>query len=216
MTAVTVLMELDGGRTVDGQLTIKLRANLAKELKRLESHAAVPMASQATPDMRTERAMLLIQLNRLDEAAAILKPLANGRNTATLLLATVYQDQPRWDESAAAFRSVLEVAWDPAATSEAARHAARVAFEGLLHNAKESRRRGDVEFWLKWGLEHFPDRAAEFEFQLGQHFANAGLPGQAMEHFDRAKQLDPSVFGRRSRQEIDRLRTHTPACLLGR
>ncbi len=211
---VWILRELGGGVTIGKEKLDELLARLNHQLQALDRQVSRPLPTNAPEALRLERALLLIPLNRLDESAKLLLLLADGRNLATLLLATVYQEQQRWADSDARFESVLNAQIGEAATKSEAREACRMALEGLVFNAREERRPADVERWLRRSLELFPERAAELHFQFGQHFAHAGNPHRAIEEFHQAATLNPQRFQRRAQHEIDQLRASTPACLL--
>ena len=200
------LRELGSERPVGRDAIGVLLGKLNDRIGRYEKVAARQFPADASPDARVERALTLIPLDRLAEAAALLEPQAGRGDLDRLLLATVYQEQERWSESDALFARTM----DAAGSAEA-----RVtALDGLVFNARESRRPAEVETWLRRGLKLFPDRAAEFHFKLGQHYAHAGRPNRAVEEFRTAADADPKRYGAPARTQIDQLRTGTPACLL--
>jgi hypothetical protein len=211
---LTGLCELGSDRPIGKQSAFEVRTGVAKLIPKMRQAAERPLPASALIPARIERAGLLIRLDRLDEAAALLRPLTPDDNTATLLLATVYRDQARWSESDALYTTALEKLLPMSPADVAARNACLTAFEGLAFNAREDRRPADAERVLKWGLEALPSEAAFFHFQLGRHYADGGRPGLALEHLRTAATLAPAKFQAPADTQIRQLRTHTPGCLL--
>ena len=157
----------------------------------------------------------MIQLDRSEDAAALLQPLVPDNNTATLLLATVYRDQEKWSDSDSLYTLALEKLLPLAKTDAAARSGCMTALEGMAFSARVERRPADAERVLKRGLESLPAEAAYFHFHLGRHYADGGRPAAAVEHLHTAVALDPVKFGPLADNQFRHIRTHTPGCLLG-
>ena len=92
---LTGLCELGSECPIESKSPAELRKALAAHIPKLRRVAEQPLQSSAPPPAQIGRAALLIQLDRLDAAANLLRPLAPADDTATLLLATVYRDQER-------------------------------------------------------------------------------------------------------------------------
>lgn len=210
------LVELGSERPVGGKSPPEMRKALAALLPKLRQAADRPPPPTAPPAARFNHAVLLIRVDRLAEAAEVLRPLADRSDTAALLLATAHRDQERWAESDEWFAGVLDRAMPRAATDPPSRDAALSALNGLAHNARERRRPADAERLLKRGLETFPERAADFHFQLGRHYADGGRHALAVEQFQTAAGLDAAKYGESAGRAIRSIRTATPACLVGR
>ena len=209
---LTGLIELGSDRPVGKKLPAAIRKDLATTIPRLKRSGDQPLPANAKPSDRLNRALLMIQIDRLDEAATLLEPLA-ANDTVALLLATVHRDQERWAESDELYSRVLEKLPPRAEMSPPAREACFTAIEGLAFNARSDRRPADAERALKYGLEVLPDRAAHFHFQLGQHYHDGGRPGLALEHLREAARLDPARFGGPTAKLIRQIETSTPACM---
>jgi tetratricopeptide (TPR) repeat protein len=201
---LTALRELGTDRTIGSETPMNLAKRLDTQIRQYEKAVSWPLPANATIEHKLQRALMLIPLDRLDEAATLLKPLAASGEFPAMLLATVYQEQERWAESDEWFARGLSGSPATVAT----------ALDGLIFNARESRRPADVEQWLRRGLELFPDRAAEFHYKLGQHYAHAGKPNRAVTAFTAAAAADPKRYAELARTQMDQLRTGTPACLL--
>lgn len=210
------LVELGSDQPVTGKPPAEVRAQLAPRLARLRRDEGRQLPPKATPAERFNFALLMIQLERLGDAAAALEPLAPANDTAALLLASVYRDQERWAASDELFAGVFERRSPQYATDTAARDDCVVALNGLAFNAREDRRPADAERALTRGVEMFPDRAAGFHYQLGRHFQDIGRPARAVEHLRTAARLDPQQFADPAGRAIRGLESATPACLLWR
>jgi len=210
------LCELGSERQVANQSPADVRKGLGQVIPRLRRAADRPLPASAPRGARLERALLMIQLDRLDEAAGLLRPLSPADTTAALLLATVHRDQERWAESDALYSAALEKRLPRAENDANARADCLIALEGLVFNARADRRPADAERVLNRGLEALPSEAAYLHFQLGRHYADGGRPGPAVEHLRAAAAIDPNGYQSAADDQIRRIRTHTPACLLTR
>jgi hypothetical protein len=213
---LTGLVELGSDRAVAGKPPGELRRLLRKEIDRLTKSASYPLSLSASREARFARCGVLIQLDRLDEAAELIQPFATENVSATLLLATIDRDRERWASSDAYYEAALTLQLPKAATNAAVREDCRLAFDGLAYNARADHRPTDAEHALQRGLEALPSDAAYFHFQLGQHYANTGRPALAIEHLTKAVELDPVKHRDSANQLIQRLRTTTPTCILAR
>jgi tetratricopeptide (TPR) repeat protein len=210
---VTGLCELGSKRLVGTKFPAEVQRWLAAKLPVLRRQAEEPLSASAPPPARIGRAVLLVQLERLDEAADLLRPLVPGDDTATLMLAAIGRNQERWSESDALYTATLQKLLPLARTSEAARNACRTAFDGLADNAQRSGRPADAEAALNRGLEELPAAAAHFHFLLGRHYHEVGRIGLALDHLQTAARLDPDGAGRPAAALIQQIRTATPGCL---
>jgi hypothetical protein len=214
-SVVTGLCELGSERPVRMRSPAQVRKWLAATLGALRRQAERPVPASAAPAALLDRAVLLVQLERLDEAAAFLQPLAPGDDTAALMLAAVYRNQQRWPESDGLYASTLEKLLPRARTDEAARGGCRTAFEGLAENARMDRRPAEAEATLHRGLRELPEDAAHFHFLLGRHYHEAGRVGLALDHLRTAARLQPAGFEKPVDDLIRQIRTATPGCLTG-
>jgi hypothetical protein len=212
---VTGLCELGSERSIGTRSPAETRKMLAALVAALRREADRPFPTSASPADRVGRAVLLIQLERLDEAAAILQPLVPGNDTATLMLAAVYRNQQQWAQSDTLYAAILEKLLPRAPTDEAARTACRTAFDGLADNARMGHRPAEAEATLKRGLEELPADTAHFHFLLGKHYHDAGRVGLALFHLRTAARLDPAGLEKPADDLIRQIRTSTPGCLAG-
>jgi hypothetical protein len=207
------LCELGSSRPIGGSLPVELRKEVTLRIQKLRRAVERPLSPLASPQDQIGRALLMMQLDRLDEAASSLEQFARGDDTVTLLLATVYRDQERWSESDALYSDVLEKRLSMALTHPAARAACLTAIEGLVFNARSDRRPHEAERVLRRGLDALPADAAYFHFQLGKHYQDGGRPHLAVEHLRTAERLNPDRYREPANQLIQSMRTSTPACL---
>ncbi len=211
---VTGLCELGSERPINMMTPAEMRKRLADTLRALRWEANEPFPNTlASPADRLSRAVLLVQLERLDDAASLLRPLVPGDDAATLMLAAVYQNQQRWAESDAHYAAILEKLLPLAPTEDTARTGCRTAFDGLADNARLADRPADAETVSDRALRELPADAAHFHFLLGRHYYDAGRFRLALDHLRTAAQLDQAGLGAPTDDLIRRIRTSTPGCL---
>lgn len=206
---LTGLVELGSKRAIGKKSPAEVRKGYAAVLPRLK-RAGNGSPSATAP---LDRALLLIRLDRLDEAADLLRPLAERDDTAALLLATVYRDQERWAASDELYARVLAAQLPRAETNPSLAGACLTAVEGLAFNARADGRPADAERALTRGLGAIPGRAAHFHFLLGRHYHDGGRTGPAVEHLREAAKLDPASHAEPAAKLIRQIQTATPACL---
>jgi tetratricopeptide (TPR) repeat protein len=212
---VTGLCELGSRRPIGTSSPAQTRQRLTSILWSLRHQADGPLPVSAPPGARVGRAVLLVQLERLDQATDVLRPLAPGDDTARLMLAAIYRNQERWAESDALYTATLGKLLPLARTNEAARSACRSAFDGLADNAQSCGRPADAAATLHRGLQELPADAAYFHFLLGRHYHEAGRFRLALDHLRTAARLDATGFSIRADDLIRQIRTATPGCLAG-
>jgi hypothetical protein len=147
----------------------------------------------------------LLQLERLDEAAALLQ---RGTLDAAgwKVLGVIRQKQGRFAESDAALEKALSLATGDQAKIE--------IIDSLAFNARETTRfRRSEELYLD-ALEQFPEHAAYLHFQLGRHYHAGNRVPEALQHFKRASERDPSAYREPASAFVLELRRQTPGCLL--
>jgi hypothetical protein len=210
---VTGLLELGSERPIKHYGPAKTGKSLAVRLAALRRETDRPLGDSPTRASRLNRAALLVELERLDDAAAVLAPLAPGDDAATMMLAAVQRNQRHWAESDALYDAVLAKMLPRARTEQSARIACRTAFEGLASNAESDGRPADAEAASNRGLSELPADASYFHFLLGRHYHDAGRFGLALQHMETATRLDPAGVGPSADGYIRRIRTATPGCL---
>lgn len=189
------LCELGSDQPLGQSPPCQVLKNLNTILPRIERAVERPLPPTAPPAARLQRATLLVRLDRLDEAAALVAPHADTDPTAALLLAGIDRDRQRWADSDERYRAAL-AHFGPRATSDPnAAALCRVAYEGLAYNARQSGRPAQARQILEQGLAELPAEAAFFHYQLGQHHAEGGRPRRALHHLDEAIRLDPQRYG---------------------
>jgi tetratricopeptide (TPR) repeat protein len=211
---LTGLVELGSERPVAQKRPAELLPLLRKEIDRLQRTVEYPLPSTAAQRAKIARAEAWIQLEQLERAAEILEPLAPTDLNALLLLAVVNRDRQRWHESDANYHTALEQLLSQAQSDPSARERARLAFEGLAYNARQTHRRADAEQILRRAIAELPAEAARFHFLLGQHYASTGRPNQAIDHLTQAVELDPAKHRQTATELIRQLQSSTPSCLL--
>jgi hypothetical protein len=212
---VVGLCEVGSDRPIGTMSPAKVRAWLAGYLSAMRREADRPLSASATAQERIDRAILLVEVERLDDAADVLQPLAPADDTATLMLAAIHRDRRRWAEAEALYTTVLNKSLPRAGADAAARAASRTAFEGLAESAHGAGRPADAEAILTRGLHELPADAPRFHHLLGRHYFEVGRIGLAREHLEAAARLDPVGSGQSAEELIRQIRTATPGCLAG-
>src|SRR5262245_29870394 len=93
------LCELGSNRRVGTMTTFEARRWLTATLPTLRRQSDQPLPVAATPSMRMDRAVVLVKVERLDDAAELIRPLVPADDKATAMLAAIYRDQERWADS---------------------------------------------------------------------------------------------------------------------
>jgi tetratricopeptide (TPR) repeat protein len=204
------LCDVGSPRPIADEAPEALRNELRQALRAATAASKVPLPARVSPAARVERAQGLAMLDRLDEAERLVRPLAADNAAAALLLAAIWQEQKRWEESSRSYRHALVLlGQDPAAAR------ARVqAYDGLAFNARERKAYQEAEAVYGEALAQIPEARAHFHFELGRHHRSGGRPGKALHHLQTAAQLDPERYAERASPLIQDLALHTPGCLL--
>ena len=212
-SALVGLRDLGGRRPGGVMSPAEALRGLEATLSRAALAAARELPATATPEARMERAFLLIQLDRLDEAESILLPLSETMPDATLLLAAVYRDRSRWSDSERAYRRALAWSLPGAARDRGSLDRSATAYEGLAEAARSGGRPEDAERAYQEARRRLPARAGYFAFQLGRHYLSGGRPADGIAQLRQAVHLDPTLEDR-VRPLILQAKVRTPACLL--
>jgi hypothetical protein len=210
------LCELGSNHPITGKSPCELHRKLRSEIERLGRVAAKPLPTTTPPGAKLARAEVLMQLDRLDEAAELLHPLTQRSVTATLLLAAIDRDRGHWEASEAGYTTALTQLLPTVETNPTARDVCRMSFEGLAYIARQNGRPADAEAALHRGLQAIPSEAAHFHYLLGRHYHDGGRPVPAVDHLEEAIRLQPLKFREPADKLLREIRVHTPACILSR
>jgi|GEM_PF-2015040 len=208
------LRELGGRQTVGGiPLTQALRG-LRATIDRTERNASRKLPTSASASLKLERAFLLIQLDRLEEAEPLLRSLGETMPEALLLLGAVYREQSRWADAERAYRQVLASSLAGAVRDRGLQERSTTAYEGWAEAARSGGQPEVAERAYLEAQRRLPAKAGYFAFQLGRHYLAGGRPSKAVEQLRQAARLDPTLEAQ-VRSLILEARVKTPACLLG-
>jgi tetratricopeptide (TPR) repeat protein len=223
---------LERGRLVAAQRTLQALADLGcdeligdkrpaewviilrEQLAALARAVEQPLPLRPTLAQKRERAQQLAVLDRLDEAAELLQPLASADVQAAALLAAVEQARGRFAASDTAYRDVLARLGSASLPAEQRDRLAAAAYNGLAYNARAEGRYRQAEAVYLEALQAMPQAAAVFHFQLGKHYHEGGRPAAALPHLRRAIELDAARYAGPAGDLIEQIEQHTPGCLL--
>jgi hypothetical protein len=209
------LSELGSDRPVRNTAPADLRKRLASRVSALRQQADAPLPESIAAEPRIDRAIMLVELERLDDAAAVLSPLVPGDDTASEMLAAIYRDQKRWRQSDAVYAHILANSLPHAEMDPSARTRCRTAVEALVNNAEADGRSSDAEAVLQLALENAPSDGAHYHFLFGRHHQAAGRFALAQQHLREAVRLDSANYGKPADELFGHLRTSTPGCFAG-
>jgi|GEM_PF-4679756 len=210
------LVELGSPLPIQGESPVQLQSSLQQEIARVTD--AVSHASKTTGETLESRLLLarqLASLDRIPEAILAVQDLVAQSPTATLILATLLQDQQQWNDSDRCYRNAI-VQLDRLPDSASKQSALVRAFSGLAYNARAAHEYQTAEQVYLLGIEHVPAAEAEFRFHLARHYQLGGRSVEAAEQFRRAMNLAPQTYTAAAAPYLRELRRHTPACLTGR
>jgi tetratricopeptide (TPR) repeat protein len=207
---LAVAADISPDRSPPGGTTVTVRQMqdaVAKDLKRMAAQADLPPSRPSV-----EYGTLLVNLDRLADAEAYLRPLATSNPVARLRLGECLQLQRRWADADAALRSAVAEML-PKADREHVRGWCAECYDLLVESATARRDTAGREAILREALEKLPAQAGYWHLQLGRHFRLSGRPFEALPEFDRAEKADPTLKPRLDALRRD-LRENTPGCLV--
>lgn len=211
-SVVSGLCELGSHRPVGKMTTFEARQWLSAQLPPLRRIADQRLPASPDDSARLERAVVLVRVERLDDAAKLLRPLVPKDDAATAMLAAIYRNQERRAESDELYQGLLTKLLPQAAANAGARSMCESAFEGLAENARADRRPADAEAALTRALRELPGDSAQFHFLLGRQYREAGKFEQAMQELETAARLDPTNFAKPVDDMIQQMRTSSLGC----
>lgn len=209
---VAGLHELGSERPIGSRTPEKANQWLAARLADLRREADRPLPASPRPSARVDRAIALVELERLEDAAELLRPIVPEDESATLMLAAIHAHRERRPESDALYSAILEQRLAETRADPRARAVCRTALNGLAENARQDRRFADEEAVLRRGVAELPRDAAQFHFLLGRHYHAAGRNGLALVELNAAVQLDPVGYKKLVEPIVQQIRNSTPNC----
>ena len=207
------LSDLGAWRDAGAASPTQTLRELEGTLVRMEREVNRDLPAPAAPSKRLERAFLLIQLERLEEAEPILRSLSETTTDALLLLGAIYRDQARWSESERVYRQAVASIRTGAVRDRSDQERLTTAYDGLAEAARSGGRPEVAEQTYQEARRRLPARAGYFAFQLGRHYLSGGRPSDALTQLRQAVGLDPTLEAQ-VRPLILQAQVSTPACLL--
>ena len=214
MASLVVLLELGDKRTVAGALPTRALRGLEESLARLRRDVTFDLPPSATPAQMLGRAFQLIQLERLDEAESMLRPLAETSLDALLLLGAIDRDRARWSDAETSYRRALALPHPETTRDDDFRGRLATAYDGLAEAARSGGNPKVAEQAYREAGVRLPEMAGYFSFQSGRHHLDGGRPWEAIARLQQAVRLDPSLEAK-VRPFLLQARVRTPGCILG-
>jgi tetratricopeptide (TPR) repeat protein len=203
------LSEIGSWYPINDKSPRQARQSTQASLEALRGEARRAPSEDASVSSRFQRAFLLFQLDQLEEADKLLRPLAEIDTTAALLLASLDRDRGRWADCERTYRRVL----GPSGSMDP-RHLV-AAYDGLAGVLRAAGRPGDATALYHQASQRLsdPGHAGYFALQRGRHELEAGRPFAALSALSDAVRLNPSL-GPQADTFLRQVRLKTPACLL--
>jgi tetratricopeptide (TPR) repeat protein len=209
-----VLDEIGSPRPVAGAPPRDALKALRPRVERLRRVVARPLPAGATAAERLGRAFELTQLDRLDAAAALLRPAADAGDTdAAVLLAAVDRDLGRWADCERLYRRVIDASRPQLGADAAAVARCSTAYDGLADALKAAGQPAGAGRVLLEARAVLPHRSAYYALRLGAHDLDTGRAVAALAWFEEAVRLDPAL-STPAQPLIRQARLRTPACLV--
>lgn len=177
------------------------RAAIAKDLQRLNRLVSSPLPTNAPLDLRIERIMHLLQLNRIAEAETVLASLPGPSLESRLLRAAVLKQSDRWAELAQLCEAL---AADPSPTE--------LVYESWGEALTKQSRYREAEAVYQQAIERFPKLAGAFQLKLGLLAADQGQSQRAIQQLQEAVRLDPRLE-EEARRPLRNIREEGWGCL---
>ncbi|MGL6076178.1 MAG: tetratricopeptide repeat protein [Fimbriiglobus sp.] len=162
------------------------RELLNKKIESLKVAVAKPVSPTASSQAKLERVMHYLSLSRPDDAEKILSTLSPDSVDVQLLRMAVMKERQDWAAMEQQAQAILSTSTDANLKS--------FATKNLMEALRKQGRWAEVEAMLKQLIESEPKEAGASYFQLALLAADRGKIHEALEHFDMAEKLDPSLI----------------------
>jgi predicted negative regulator of RcsB-dependent stress response len=196
--AIACLEEIDGRSQINGTSPSDWRRKVSRQVREAQMRVHTSISRNASLNEQLERVMLLLSLDRLDEAVPILEKLPSSDPSVSLLLAVSAREKKDWTGAEAICRAVLSNRRENEKSQRIDPIIFQVLGEALVYNKKIQ----EAIDCYKNAIMESPENRADFEMRLGSLLAESGNMESAKEHYRRAVQANPlleSDFNRRIR-----------------
>ncbi len=211
-TLVHGLLALDADKEWNGHPLPKVAANIDRIVRALESHVAVPLAVDATPGARLDRARQLAMLGRTEAALEVLPSVTEPALAPEVdtLRGTIYETRGEWRTALSWYESA-EAAWESRPPSPARAEGLLRATTGIAYCQRKLGHYAEAEATYQQVLALSP--TAESHFLLAQFYEDTQQAEKARAHARRAIELAPHRYRREGEKLIRKLTVYHFGCL---
>ena len=181
------LVETIGPIEIKGVRSDEWRRKLKKEIAYAEKSVALPIPKDASLEANLQRAMQLLTLSRYSEAERVLVDSRSSDYQVTLLRAVAARELHDWEQVELRCRELLS----DQLTNK--REGDPLVFQLLGESQVGQRKIKEAIKSYEFAVQQCQKSRGEFEIRLGTLLGEAGNYLQAIEHFQLAMTVEPSL-----------------------
>ena len=209
--------EADESISAQARALRQARNNLANEEERLRHQVAVTTEriGSAPPETDEERIGLALDMYSIGEfvnARNVLskRELQTSHEWGALVMGYICEQQRQPAEAAKHYQRAIEL---ESSTDSPRANRLSSAYERLANTLRASGQAAKAESMLKAGIERHANFRDRLEFQLAEHYAQAGRTQEAIDAFSSLAKLNDAI-GLRSKSRIEDLKSSIGICFV--